>query len=174
MMVELHPKSCICHGGSWMSPVGQSGSPCTRGGLSPDGSLVVTMDQWRAMGKPHDVEEFEDALAHLSHAVVPRRFERHEVAIAVRLRLGGDEGVPAVDGPIATDNLSRGGARVRSRLAVRKGDVLWFEEATGAFGTRAEIKDVTAAADDGVPRLHLSFLDGLAPAFLLVRTPWHS
>src|SRR5215213_6722478 len=91
MMVELHPKTCLCHGGSWMSFVGQSGSPCARDGHLPDGAVLLPLEQWRAMGKPHDVEEFDVALASLSHAVVPRRHERYHVAVPIRLsRLEAD------------------------------------------------------------------------------------
>jgi hypothetical protein len=174
MMVELHPKSCVCHGGSWMTLVGQSGSPCAKSGHLPDGSLVVTLDQWRAMGKPHDVEEFDDALGRLSHAIVPRRFERYDNTVLVRLCPYADDGEDALLGePIPTDNVSLGGARVRCQRPYRKGDVVWLEAMAGAFRTRAEVKDVTASETEE-QRLHLSFLDGLAPASLLAPTPRHS
>jgi hypothetical protein len=166
MMIELHPRTCACHGGSWMSFVGQSGSPCSRDGQLPDGAVLVPLEQWRAMGKPHNVEEFDVALSQLSQAVVQRQFERYEIKIPVRIcRYEADRpALPQED--TATHNLSRGGARVGSRLPVQKGDVLWFEESAGAFRTRAQVREVSAG-EDQQRRLHLRFLDGLAPDDLL-------
>src|SRR5690349_3318308 len=121
MMVELHPKTCACHGGSWMSLSGQSGAPCSLDGRLPYGALVVPLEQWRAMGKPHDVEEFLEFLARISakpSAGERRAHERVTVSFGVRLSrtasLDGGDGVD-VD-HAATENMSRGGARVRSRL----------------------------------------------------------
>jgi hypothetical protein len=166
MMVELHPKTCLCRGGSWMSFVGQSGSPCARDGRLPEGAVLVPLEQWRAMGKPHDVEEFDSALSNLSHAVVPRQFERYPVAVRIRLRRFESDRPADPFEDTSTENLSRGGARVCSRLEVHKGDILWFEESAGAFRTRAQIQDVSAGQDHE-RRLHLHFLDGLAPEAML-------
>ena len=166
MMIELHPKSCNCHGGSWMSFVGQSGSPCSRDGRLPTGAVLVPLDQWRAMGKPHDVEEFDLALESLSTTTVTRQFERFPLSLAVRLwRLEDDHPAgPAED--TATENVSRGGARVPSALPVKKGDIVWFEQVSGRFRCRAQIREVSGG-DQAERRLHLRFLDGLAPEDLL-------
>jgi hypothetical protein len=74
---------------------------------------------------------------------------------------------PGIGEETSTDNLSRGGARVKSRLALAKGEVLLFEDARGAFRTRAQIQEVTGNAHD--QRLHLRFLDGFAPDGLIER-----
>jgi len=168
MMVELHPKSCSCHGGSWMSFVGHSGSPCAREGHLPEGAVLVPLEQWRAMGKPHDVEEFDLALLQLSHAVVPRRFERYPVEMAIRLSRANDDQPVDPWEMTRTENLSRGGARVCSRLDLAKGDVVWFEDVAGGFRTRAQIREISAG-EQQERRLHLHFLDGLAPDALLPR-----
>jgi hypothetical protein len=149
-----------------MSFVGQSGSPCSRDGQLPDGAVLVPLEQWRAMGKPHNVEEFDVALSQLSQAVVQRQFERYEITIPVRIsRYEADHPVqPQED--TATHNLSRGGARVTCSLSCNKGDVLWFEESAGIFRTRAQVRDISSG-DDHQQRLHLRFLDALAPDDLL-------
>ena len=162
MMIELHPKSCACHGGSWMSFVGQSGSPCAPDGRLPTGAVLVPVDQWRAMGKPHDVEEFDLALESISKTVVTRKHERFELAVPVRLWRGDSDQPHEPHEDTATDNLSRGGARVPSRLPFEKGDVIWFEHVTGHFRCRAQVRDVTADGESH-RRLHLRFIDTLAP-----------
>ena len=161
MMIELHPKSCACHGGSWMSFVGQSGSPCSPDGRLPTGAVLVPVEQWRAMGKPHDVEEFDLALVSLSKTVVTREHERFDLALPVRL--WRDEAARhAAHEETATENVSRGGARVVSTLPFEKGDVVWFEHVTGHFRCRAQVRGVSAA-DGSQRRLHLRFIDTLAP-----------
>jgi hypothetical protein len=166
MMVELHPRTCACHGGSWMSIAGQSGSPCSKDGRLPPGALVVPLEQWRAMGKPHTAEEFREFLGRLSRYGDRREFERFEVAVGVKLsRLDNGTGLSE---RTSTENMSRGGARVATRLSAERGDVILFEEAQGAFRTRAQVQEVTGeAARDR--RLHLRFLDGLAPDGLFAR-----
>jgi hypothetical protein len=172
MMIELHSKTCLCHGGSWMSFVGQSGSPCAKDGRLPVGAVLVPLDQWRAMGKPHDLEEFDLALASLQGTVVQRQFERFEVRESVRLwRLEEDH--PA--GPYentCTENLSQGGARVLSQLPLSKGDFIWFEQADGDFRTRAQIREITSG-HHAERRLHLRFLDGFTPEQLLKKKSSH-
>lgn len=162
MMIELHPKSCGCHGGSWMSFVGQSGSPCSDDGRLPMGAVLVPVEQWRAMGKPHDVEEFDLALVSLSKSAITRKHERFDLTVPVRLWRGDSPEPPESREDTATDNLSRGGARVVSRLPCEEGDVVWFEHVTGHFRCRAQVRAVTAEGPSE-RRLHLRFLDTLAP-----------
>jgi hypothetical protein len=64
------------------------------------------------------------------------------------------------------DNISKGGARVMTSLAFAKGDVILLQEAGGGFATRAEIRDVRKGPD-GIPRLHLKFLDRQTPDRML-------
>jgi hypothetical protein len=64
------------------------------------------------------------------------------------------------------DNLSRGGAHVKTTLDFSEGDVLLLQEAGGGFATRAMIRAVVEGAD-GIARLHLKFLDRQAPDRLL-------
>lgn len=65
------------------------------------------------------------------------------------------------------DNVSKGGAHVMSTLDFLVGDVVLMQEAGGGFATRAEIRAV-AKGSDGVGRLHIKFLDRVAPDRLLL------
>src|SRR5262245_1336914 len=64
------------------------------------------------------------------------------------------------------DNISKGGARVMTSLDFMKGDTILVQEAGGGFATRAEIRDVRKGPD-GIPRLHLKFLDRQTPDRML-------
>jgi hypothetical protein len=64
------------------------------------------------------------------------------------------------------DNISKGGARVMTSLDFMKGDTILVQEAGGGFATRAEIRDVRKGPD-GIPRLHLKFLDRQTPERML-------
>jgi hypothetical protein len=64
------------------------------------------------------------------------------------------------------DNISKGGARVMTSLTFAKGDVILLQEAGGGFATRAEIRDIRKGPD-GIPRLHLKFLDRPTPDRML-------
>ncbi len=64
------------------------------------------------------------------------------------------------------DNISKGGARVMTSLDFMKGDTILIQEAGGGWATRAEIRDVRKGPD-GIPRLHLKFLDRQTPERLL-------
>ena len=60
------------------------------------------------------------------------------------------------------ENISRGGARVLTSMAVGKGELLMLEEVDGGFRTRAEVRNLYIGPDS-IPRLNLQFLDGQAP-----------
>jgi hypothetical protein len=60
---------------------------------------------------------------------------------------------------------AKGGALVRSRMAVEKGDVLSFE--VKDYKTRAEVMYVSTSSGDGILRLGLRFLDAPLPDRLI-------
>ena len=64
------------------------------------------------------------------------------------------------------DNVSKGGAHVMTTLDFLVGDVVLMQEAGGGFATRAEIRAL-AKGPDGIGRLHIKFLDRVAPDRLL-------
>jgi len=119
------------------------------------------------MGKPHNVEEFHAFLSRLTTRPAERRVhERYAASLGIRLsRIDPNRLAAELIEETATENLSRGGARVRSRIGGVKGDVVVFEEVTSAFRTRAQIQEITGADRDRY--LHLRFLDASAPDTLL-------
>jgi hypothetical protein len=64
------------------------------------------------------------------------------------------------------DNVSKGGAHVMTTLGFAVGDIILLQEAGGGYATRAEIRGI-GKASDGIGRLHLKFLDRLAPDRLM-------
>jgi hypothetical protein len=74
---------------------------------------------------------------------------------------------PTEEAAIA-ENLSEGGARVKSSLSLQRGDVIYVRELGGLFRTRAEIRNVYMGPDR-IQRANLMFLDVPAPDRLLRR-----
>jgi PilZ domain-containing protein len=96
-----------------------------------------------------------------------RRYSRLENAFQnLTLRRLDATGAPIQEERTVAENLSKGGARVMTAMAVAKGDVVLVEEMGGDFRTRAEIRNVYIG-EDRVPRLNLQFLDGEAPDRML-------
>jgi hypothetical protein len=95
-----------------------------------------------------------------------RRWQRIDIFVNLRLtRLSPQGDGPQEERTIA-ENISRGGARVLTSMAVGKGEVLMLEELDGAFRTRAEVRNLYIGPDS-IPRLNLQFLDGEAPERLV-------
>ena len=95
-----------------------------------------------------------------------RQFRRLDVVLTLRLRRYDPMGGTLQEEETSTENLSRGGLRVRTGLPVSKGDILFVEDPGGAFSTRAQIQNLFIGKD-GVPRLNLRFLNGGAPEKLI-------
>src|SRR5258706_2515991 len=128
MRVELHGRDCSCRGGSWVVFGDASASPCWGG--RETAALVVELAEWRTLGKPADLEAYQEAATRVQ-AGERREFHRFEAALEVRIgRLPNWKTPnPQVEQTV-TDVIARGGALVRSRMMVEKGEVLTFE--TGA------------------------------------------
>ena len=94
-----------------------------------------------------------------------RAFERLQVYVDLRLTRPEARDTRREERTLA-ENLSKGGARCPTTLPVDRGEIVHVEEVGGTFRTRAEVCDVRVGPDK-VPRLHLRFLDGEAPARLL-------
>jgi len=96
-----------------------------------------------------------------------RRDRRLEVPIACRIRFASG-GTAALEQTI-TENISRGGARIKTAQAqLAPGDRIEFEELGGGFRVRAEIRG-NRPGDDRIHRLHLKFVDHAAPDRLVGR-----
>ena len=91
-----------------------------------------------------------------------RKHDRAEVFLNLRLKRTDPSTGQVQEETTVTENVSAGGARVRTGMAVSKGEVLMVEEVSGPFRTRAEIRNLYIGKD-GIPRLNLSFLDGIFP-----------
>jgi PilZ domain-containing protein len=90
-----------------------------------------------------------------------RRHERLDIFVNFRLRRT-DDGPGPREEPTIAENISRGGARVLTSLAVEKGAVLEIEELGGDFRARARVKNLYVGPDH-VARLNLEFIDAVAP-----------
>lgn len=164
MRVQLHSRSCSCRGGSWVVLGDAGGSPCPGG--SGDSGVVLPIGEWRILGKPADLEAYEEAAAR-NESGERREFQRFEARIKVRIgRLATWKTPNPQAEETVTEVIARGGALVRSRMAVERGDVLNFE--TGGYKTRAEVTYVSASAGIGnALLLGLRFLDAPLPDALI-------
>ena len=95
-----------------------------------------------------------------------RKHERFEVFMNLRLRRTDPSTGRVQEETTVTENVSAGGARVRTGMGVSKGEVLVVEEVSGGFRLRAEIRNLYIGKD-GIPRLNLTFLDGILPDRIL-------
>lgn len=162
--IGLHSKSCSCRGGAWAVFGGSVSVPCP--GSSDENAAVITMAEWRQLGKPANAEDYEEAKTRLE-AGERREFQRYEAKLAVRLgRLFYWKNPTAQAEETTTEVIAKGGALVRSRMVVEKGEALVFE--VGSYRTRAEVMYVSATKDgDPMLRLGLRFLDAPMPDSLI-------
>jgi hypothetical protein len=163
--IELHGKSCQCGGGAWMLLQSTQSSPCA-GAAESKASVVLGLDEWRQLGKPGSVEAFNEAQGRADSGE-RRQFQRFEVRMPVRIGR-----IPTWRDPSAqveetlAEVIAEGGALVRSRMAVEKGEMIRF--LAGDYETRAEVMYVSAGTGtDGIQRLGLKFLDAPLPPALI-------
>jgi hypothetical protein len=95
-----------------------------------------------------------------------REFQRLDLFVNFTLQQTDEWGMVLQEELTVADNVSKGGAHVMTTLDFAVGDIILLQEAGGGFATRAEIRGVSTGAD-GIGRLHLKFLDRLAPDRLL-------
>jgi len=159
MRVELHGRICSCRGGSWVVFGDAAGSPCSGGAGA---RVVLPLGEWRTLGKPADLEAYQDAQAR-AQAGERREFQRFAVTLEVRIgRMPTWKSPTTQLEDTVTDVVARGGALVRSRMAVDKGELLTFE--CEGFRTRAEVMYVSApSGPEAAQRLGLRFLDAPLP-----------
>lgn len=164
MKVELHGRTCSCRGGSWVVFGDTSGSPCPSGRSSA--VAVVRLSEWRTLGKPADLEAYQEAAARVQ-AGERREFQRFEAALRVKIgRLPTWKTPTAQTEDTVTEVIALGGALVRSRMMVERGEVLSFE--TDGYKTRAEVTYVSVpTSGEPMQRLGLRFLDAPLPEALI-------
>jgi hypothetical protein len=111
---------------------------------------VLPISEWRVLGKPADLETYQEAAAR-NEAGERREFQRFEARLEVRIgRLATWKTPNPQAEETFTEVIARGGALVRSRMAVEKGEVLTFE--TGGHKTRAEVTYVSAPTGGAAAR----------------------
>jgi hypothetical protein len=166
--IELHGKACSCRGGAWVLLAATQHSPCS--GPASEGAerLVLGLEEWRQLGKPGSLEAFQEA-ERRQESGERRQFQRFEVTMPVRIGriVTWRDPSPQVEETVA-DVIAEGGALVRSRMAVDKGEMVRF--LVDGYETRAEVMYVSAGAGpgmDGIQRLGLKFLDAPLPVALI-------
>lgn len=95
-----------------------------------------------------------------------RRWQRIDIFVNLMLKRMNPMGTGPQEERTIAENISRGGARVLTSMAVGKGEVLMVEEIDGSFRTRAEVRNLYIGPDS-IPRLNLQFLDAEAPERLV-------
>jgi hypothetical protein len=95
-----------------------------------------------------------------------RQHQRVNLFINFTLQQVDEWGAVLQEELTVADNVSKGGAHVITTLEFGVGDVVLIQEAGGGFATRAQVRAV-GKGPDGIGRLHLKFLDRLAPDRLL-------
>ncbi len=163
--VELHGRECSCRGGAWVLLEGIEQSPCSAAGAQTQQRVVLDLLEWRQLGKPASLESYTEAQQRADSGD-RRQFHRFEVSLPVRLERIGSWRDPSSQGEdTVAEVIATGGALVRSRMAVEKGDTLRFR--LREYETRAEVTYVSAAGSAETPRLGLKFLDAPLPATLI-------
>ena len=164
LKIELHSRACSCRGGSWVLVGDATASACSNPSQDK-GRLVVTLNEWRTLGKPATAEEFGAASARAA-AGERREFQRFEAALPVRLsRVRTWKNEPPQAEDTKTEVIAKGGALVPSAMAVEKGDLLLFELAP-SYKTRAEViytSFVPTSGGKSLQRLGLRFIDAPLP-----------
>ncbi len=165
--IELHPKSCSCGGGSWMVFSGNSNSPCKPAG-GGDGNVTLTTQQWRHIGKPANADAYRESESR-AEAGDRREFQRFEATLDVKLsRVSSWNDRQAQTEAARTEVIAKGGALVRSRMPVEKGENLMFIVGDD-YTTKAEVLYVNTANAGGESflRVGLRFLDEPFPDKLI-------
>jgi hypothetical protein len=166
--IELHASACSCRGGAWVLLAATQRSPC---GDDDDTAerLVLGLEEWRQLGKPGSLEVFKEAQGRADRGE-RRQFQRFECTLPVRLSRLATWRDPSVQVEATlAEVVAEGGALVRSRMAVDKGEMIRFM-AGDAYETRAEVTYVSGgsgAGMDGIQRLGLKFLDAPLPEALI-------
>jgi hypothetical protein len=163
--VELHGRDCSCRGGAWVLLESTQQSPCSQDAVAAE-RLVLSLAEWRQLGKPASLEVFK-AAQERADSGDRRQFQRFEVTVPVRIeRIATWRNPSALVEETTTEVIAAGGALVRSRMAVDKGELIRFR--LGTYETRAEVMYASASSTgDDVQRLGLKFLDAPLPDSLI-------
>jgi hypothetical protein len=167
--VELHSRECSCRGGSWVLLEGATGSPCPGPENEGREKVVLSLLEWRQHGKPGSLESYRETRDRVERGE-RREFQRYEAQLEVKLaRIASWRNPDTQVEDTVTEAVAVGGALVRSRMAVEKGEILKLSVGDD-YETRAEVMYVSAGQGlglDGIQRLGLKFLDAPLPESFL-------
>lgn len=140
-------------------------SPCSKDAPAA-GCVVLSLAEWRQLGKPASLEVLKEAQER-AESGDRRQFLRFEVSVPVRIeRIASWRNPSAQVEETTTEVIAAGGALVRSRMAVDKGELIRFR--LGTYETRAEVMYASNSAEGSdVLRLGLKFLDAPLPDELI-------
>jgi hypothetical protein len=160
--IELHGQECSCRGGAWVLLESTQRSPCS---AEAGEKLVLGLTEWRQLGKPGSLDVFRETQDRLDEGE-RRQFRRYEVSLAVRVERIPTWRDPSPQGEdTIAEIIAVGGALVRSRMALDKGEMIRFR--LGSYETRAEVMYLSAGGGEGGQRLGLKFLDAPLPDSLI-------
>jgi hypothetical protein len=166
--IELHGAGCSCRGGAWVLLEATPRSPCSGALAEGADRLVLGLEEWRQLGKPGSLDAFRETQTR-TEGGERRQFQRFEVEMPVRIaRIPTWRDASAQEESTRAEVIAAGGALVRSRMAVDKGEMIRF--LADGYETRAEVMYVSSGAGpgmDGIQRLGLKFLDAPLPDSLI-------
>jgi len=162
--IELHGDECSCRGGAWVLLESTQRSECGEA-AADTARLVLGITEWRELGKPASLAVYQEALRR-ADAGERREFQRFEVQLQVGVsRIATWRDPSAQSESTIAEVIAAGGALVRCRMAIEKGEMIRFT-VPDAYETRAEVMYVSLGGD-GVQRLGLRFLDAPLPERLI-------
>jgi hypothetical protein len=168
MNIELHPRSCSCRGGSWIVFGDSASSPCKGAGGPAGGTVIVSMAEWKTLGKPTNADEYR-AITERAEGGDRREFQRYAVTLPVKLgRVKSWKSDRAQLEDTVTEVIAKGGALVRTHMAIDMGESVIFE--AEGFKTQAEVTyvgPVTLPDGNMCLRVGLRFLDAPLPESLI-------
>jgi len=132
---------------------------------NPAGRYLLPWDVREALPGPQDAVPSGEA-DHPDPTHGRRQSERYELLVNLLVQQADEWGEVLKEELTVTDNLGRGGARIRTTLELKAGDLVYVRENAGDFEARAEVCGTSRGAD-GIRRLHLRFLDGRSPGHLI-------
>jgi hypothetical protein len=142
--------------GTWTPP---SGTPAVNPGRA-GGTLAAETPVARPAAPPAIVPDAPEGRERRQHP-------RFNLFINFTLQQVDEWGAVLQEELTVADNVSKGGAHIMTTLEFSVGDVVLMQEAGGGFATRAEVRAL-GKGPDGIGRLHMKFLDRLAPDRLML------
>jgi hypothetical protein len=95
-----------------------------------------------------------------------RRFERFEIFVGFMITPLDEKGFPCQGELGVSENISRGGARLKTGLELESGQYVHLKDTDSDFESKAEVRH-TFIGPDGVRRINVMFLGGEGPVHLL-------